>query len=76
MEILLVLIGVIIWWFITYMYLDLKHIIKEETINWVEYNDKMYRILRTFIEKNNPQIITDFMEYRKKEKELERNKGN
>jgi len=36
----------------------------------------MYRILRTFIEKNNPQIITDFMEYRKKEKELERNKGN
>ncbi len=62
MEILLFWLGGVIGAGIMYMYLDLRDSfrtskIKEEIIIWVEKNDKIFRILRNFIEKEHPEIL-------------------
>lgn len=61
MELLLFWLWILIWGVFTgiivVMYFDLKHTIKEETISWVHENDKLYRVLRKFIEKHHPEII-------------------
>lgn len=57
MDLLLVISWVILWIICTVGYFDLKHTIKEETISWVEKNDKIFRALRNFIEKEHPEIL-------------------
>jgi len=57
MELLLIFTGIIFGIICTVWFFDLKHTIKEETITWVEKNDKIFRVLRNFIEKEHPEIL-------------------
>lgn len=57
MELLLFFCGSIFWVILTVWFFDIKSTIKEETIVWVERNDKIFRVLRNFIEKEHPEIL-------------------
>ena len=57
MEILLFSMGGIMGAFLMFMYLDLKNTVKNETIEGVYKNDKLYRVFRKVIEKHHPEII-------------------
>jgi hypothetical protein len=57
MQILIFCMGLIIGWVCTYAYFDLKHTVSEKTIEWVEKNDRIFRVLRNFIEKEHPEIL-------------------